>query len=141
MSTTDLTVLNAQHIPVVATVHVPSLGLQVRKLAPQESWTISGGVASHQWVSFASVETGEIYAAALLPDDSTLAQLLLSVGVEGILRMNPQEPLTASNGLPQVVFARLWDVGAAAPQIRRLAPKGQIGSSASFRLQSRRPVA
>lgn len=132
MSTTDLTIFNPQQISVDAVVNVPSLGLHSKRLAPDESWTISGGVASDQWVSFASPVTTEILAAALLPDNSTIAQLLLSVGVEGLLRMNAQEPLTASNGLPETVFARLWDVGAAAPKIRRLAPTGQVGSSTQF---------
>lgn len=132
MSDSDLTIYNPQQITVAAEVYLPSQGVQGQTLAAGGTWGISGGVTSGQWVAFFNPETGELLAAALLPDNSTFAQLLLDVGIEGLLRMNPQEPLTAANGLPSEVTARNQDVGAASAQIKKLAPRGQQGSSADF---------
>lgn len=132
MATTDLTVFNAQEIPVDATVFLPGTGLQGRRLDAKEPWTVANGVTSGQWVSFADPETNQILAAALLPDNSTIAQLLLSLGISGVGRMSPAEPLTAANGLTTAVVARLWDAGADSAQTRQLAPHGHVGDRTSF---------
>jgi hypothetical protein len=113
-------------------VFLPGTGVQGRRLHAKESWTVTNGVTSGQWVSFADPETTQILAAALLPDNSTIAQLLFFVGVSGILRMNPVEPLIAANGLTTAVVARLWTAGAASAQTRPLAPRGHVGDRTSF---------
>lgn len=130
MASTDFTILNPQQVQVTGAVYLPGRSLQSKLLAPQETWTIPGGVVSGQWVAFFDPETGELLASAALPQASAMAQILLDVGINGLLRMNPQEPLTAANGLDQEVTARFVDVGAAAPVVKRLAPRGQPGSSA-----------
>jgi hypothetical protein len=132
MSDSALTVSNPQQIKVEAVVSIPGQGMQTKLLDPGEQWEISGGVTPRQWVAFFGVELGDLLAAALLPDNSSIAQLLLDVGVEGILRINPQEPLTVANGLSSEVTVQLQNVGAAAPQTKTLTPRGQQGSSASF---------
>ncbi len=133
MADSDLTIYNPQQITVAAEIYLPSQGVQGKTLDAGATWVISDGVTSGQWVAFYNPETGEQLAAALLPDNSTIAQLLLEVGIEGLLRMNAQEPLTAANGLGSEVTVRVQDVGAATAQIKKLAPKGQQGSSANFR--------
>lgn len=132
MSDGDFMIYNPQQFAVVAEVYLPGQGTQNQLLQAGGQWVISGGVTSGQWVGFFDPETNELLAAALLPDDSTIAQLLLDLGISGLLRMNAQEPLTAENGLDSEVLARVQDVGAAMPQFEKLAARGQHGSSADF---------
>jgi hypothetical protein len=133
MSADDFTIYNPQQVAVEAVVYLPGLeGVESKLLAAEQQWVIPDGVKAGQWVAFFNPENGALLAAALLPDNSTIAQLLLDMGISGLLRMNPQEPLTAANGLDAEVTARLQDAGAAKPQVQKLAPKGQRGSSATF---------
>jgi hypothetical protein len=132
MSDTDLTIYNPQQMTVAAAVHLPEQGVQEKLLEPEEQWVLAGGVVSGQWVAFFNPETGALLAAALLPDNSTIAQLLLDVAISGLLRMNAQEPLTAANGIEVEVTARVQDVGASTPAIKKLAARGEPGSTADF---------
>lgn len=130
MASNDFAIFNPQQVRVTAVVYLPGQSVQSKLLEPQETWTLPDSVVPGQWVAFFEPETGELLAAAALPQPSTLAQILLDVGISGLLRMNPQEPLTAANGLETAVIARVQDVGAAEPQLEQLAPRGQHGSSA-----------
>ncbi len=131
MADGSLTISNPQQISVIAEVHFPGHSVQGKLLVAGEQWQVSGPT-SGQWVAFSVPETGEMLAAALLPDNSTIAQVLLDPGFTGLLRMNAQEPLTAQNELGSEVIARVQDVGAATSSFKKLAPRGQAGSTATF---------
>ena len=131
MSGTPLTIYNPQQISAMAEVYLTGQSVQTQLLAAGQQWVVSGSPTG-QWVAFSDPQTGELWTAALLPDNSTIAQLLLALGISGLLRMNAQEPLTAQNGLPSEVVVLVQDVGAASPVIKKLAPRGLAGSSTSF---------
>ena len=136
MSNVTLTIYNPQQISVMAEVYLPGQSVQTNLLAAGAQWQVTGA-SSGQWVAFSDPQTGQLWAAAVLPDGSTIAQLLLDMGISGLLRMNAQEPLTAENGLSTEVVIQLQDVGTAAPTIQKLAPRGQTGSSANFTYAAR----
>jgi len=131
MANGNLTIYNPQQISVIAEVYFPGQSVQGKLLAAGEQWQVSGPT-SGQWVAFSVPETGEMLAAALLPDNSTIAQLLLDPGFTGLLRLNAQEPLTVQNELGSEVIAHLQNVGAATPSIKKLAARGQTGSKTTF---------
>ena len=137
MSDGNLTILNPQQIKVTAEVALPGQGVQGKLLRPQEQWVIPNGVTTDQWVAFFDPRNGEILAAASLPAQSTFAQILLEIAISGLLRLNPQEPLTASNGLNEEVVVRLQNVGAPTADLRKLAPRGKPGSSHDFAYHER----
>jgi hypothetical protein len=132
MSDGTLTILNPQQVKVSAQVYLPGSGSQFRLLEPQASWAVANGATDGQWVAFFDPETSALLAAAALPSQTTFAQILLQVGITGLLRLNPQEPLSAGNGLDKEVIARLQNVGAASSEEHKLAPRGQVGSSRDF---------
>lgn len=123
MSSGDLTVYNPQQVKVMAEVHLPGKGTQSKLLSAGEQWVITGGSTKEQWVAFFNPETQELLSAALLPDNSTIAQILVEVGVNGVLRLNPTADLIVTNGIDQTVTAVLQDVGKGSAEHRGLAPR------------------